>query len=118
MIKGPDLRGHVNRKLKFDGEYQVDKVYRNCIYLPIEEGQRAEYQAGETIALQTSTKIKVHDRVLAIHPHPALYDYGLLSFVPHVDESMDWHQVKIRFEADEDIDLIDIPWLCKLYILG
>lgn len=120
MIKGPDLRSHVNRKLKFGGagEYQLDVEYRNGIFLPIEEGLRGLIEAGTTVTLSTPTTVRVMDRVLAVQVNPTLYDYGLVGGVPYIEELMGEVQPSVRFEADHDIDLTDIPWLFKLFILG
>lgn len=129
MIHGSEARAYFNRRVVFNGEAQLDTINKNGYFLPcstIDEHQSATVTiddaqvgsvGGGTYYLKTDTNIQVTKALLAVRPHPKLYELGVVSCVPYIAEEDGPVQIEVRVETDESVDLTAIPYLAKVYMI-
>lgn len=115
MIRGPDLRGSVNRKLVFGdpSAWKYDTDFKTGVY--IIKGK--QLIVGDELLIDAGTTVKVLDRILMIRPHPLLYKLGLVSCQEIYDEADGDFVPSVRVSLDEPLNgELELPWYFKLYL--
>jgi hypothetical protein len=121
MLRGADLRGVTNRKMRIDGEYIIPN-HRQCLILPEfavfdDEGkERKIINAGDTVTIVSAATFRVIDRVVTVRPHPELFKLGMLQYLPVVSMQDEDVKVEIKFTATQRADIRRLGYIAELYV--
>lgn len=121
------FRGKLNRGIKISGEYgttpsagfinisevrMIDKIGGQDI-------SEAPYVIdGTSIQISTIADIKiVKDNIVMVKYHPELYRSGVVMGPSFLDVE-DTGPINFTFEATQDINLKELPYIVRLYLEG
>ena len=123
MKSGPELRASMNRRMKIDGDYEMD-FKRSHIRLKGFEvidstgKKRKVLNEGDVVELISTTSINSLEPILTLRAHPLLYAHGNVRMLPVIGPADGTVQLGISFRADSKIDLKKLDYLVEVYVNG
>ena len=123
MKSGPELRASMNRRLKIEGEYEMD-YNRTHIRLKGFEAVDSEgktrkiVKEGDIVEIISTTSIRSLEPILTLRANPELYAHGNVRMLPVIGPADGAVQLGISFRADARLDLKKLDYLVEVYVNG
>jgi hypothetical protein len=73
-------------------------------------------QAGETVQIVLADNINPSRCTAFLSPNPALFARGWCSYVPLLGEGEDGSPI-ITFKAEQKIDLAELGYICRIFVM-
>lgn len=104
------------RKVNISGEQEVDYSFAGAqAVIKLHTADKEQVKKGGWTTIELVSKVTTHKNILFVQPHEDLVNSAVITGTQLIDKE-DTGRIVFHLKPNQDIDLLALPYICRIYI--